>query len=213
MGDVSHQLVRDFFELSRFRVWPNWHQPPAGRQAGDYGPQLFIENLDAAADASGGGFVLYPLDLPNVARAVVEVRPWHGDRFYPSTVENTPGLTQIFQPETLGSARDFFAGQDFLCLLVISELPITTRPRARSIQLLREAGITHVMEFPSIIQELLTRVNPNLPYTGSPVLQLLRIMKHYRFIRNQQLEFPFTLDPPEPPADDVEATPPAEESQ
>ncbi len=213
MGDVSHQLVRSFFELCRFRVWANWHQPPGGRPAGDYGPQLFVENPEPREKTPGAGFVLYPLDLPNLARAVVEVRPWHGDRFYPSAVENTPGLAQIFQADALGAARDYFGGQDFLCVLVISELPITSRPRARSIQLLREAGIAHVMEFPSIVQELLTRVNPHLPYTGSPVLQVLRLMKHYRFIRNQQLEFPFTFDPANRPAEDVEATTPPDEGQ
>ena len=68
-------------------------------------------------------------------------------------------------------------------------------PGAR-IQLLQAAGIDHVLEFSSVLRDLLDKVSMHENYTTSPTLQILRLMKRYKLVRDQQLEFAFPNEPP-----------------
>lgn len=200
MADVNLQLVREFFELHLFRVLTNWQQDPAWERAGEHGPQLFVDNAQPVFDREPR-FVLRPVDLYAVERAIVEVRAWHTDRFYPSVVEASPILWQFVQNDALTLARSVFDGQPFRTILVISELPASPEQRQRTIDLLRENGVGHVLEFPTILQQLLNLLNSSTSYTASQTLQTLRLLKRYRLVRHQQMEFPFRPDPAvSPPA-------------
>ncbi|MFP4192338.1 MAG: hypothetical protein ACLFU6_09745 [Candidatus Hydrogenedentota bacterium] len=198
MSDVTHQIVRCFLELRGFRIWTHWH-------SGD-GPRFYVDNPNPAPSAVDKGFLFYPLDMPSVERAAVAVRAWHGERLYPSVIEANPGLAAAFSDEMLALADEYFQGQPYLKLLIVSEFPVSRPPRARVIELLRESPVDHVMEYPALLQDLLNRVDVNLAYTGSPMLQTLRILKRYHFIRNQQLEFAFPHDPDAAPLPHIDTT-------
>ncbi|MCL4216966.1 MAG: hypothetical protein KJ052_08190 [Candidatus Hydrogenedentes bacterium] len=200
MADVNLQLVREFFELHLFRVLTNWQQDPAWERAGELGPQMFVDNAQPVLDREPR-FVLRPVDLYAIERAIVEVRAWHTDRFYPSVVEASPILWQFVQKDALSLARNVFDGQLFRTILVISELPASAEQRQRTIDLLRENGVGHVLEFPTILQQLLNLLSANTSYGASQTLQTLRLLKRYRLVRHQQMEFPFRPDPAmSPPA-------------
>jgi hypothetical protein len=195
MSDVNLQLVREFFELNLFRVLTNWQQDPRLSAQGDLTGQLFVENSNPGSPRSLP-FTLHPSDLTSIDRAVVEIRAWHTDRFYPSVIEAHPILTQFVSDSALALARDVFHQQDFATILVLSELPTSPEPRNRSLQLLQESRVDHVIEFPLVLQDLLQKVNVNTSYPASQTLQTLRLLKRYKLVRNQQMEFVFTMEAP-----------------
>lgn len=210
VAEIDLHLVREFFELNRFKVFTHW--PQHDRDGGsDSGAQLYVEN-GAAAEAGDMDPILQPAVLSRLHRAVVEMRPWHTDRFYASLIEANPVLTQFAEPWSLGHAQDFFGSDDFRRILVISELPRTAEQRAQLVQRLAQTSVDHVLEFPAILHDLAERTALSGTYTGSPTLQLLQHLKRYRLLRNQQLELSFPREPrPTAHAPRVDATPDRDE--
>src|SRR3990172_4390503 len=129
MGDVNVQLVREFFELNLFHVLTNWQQTPRRLRPGEHAGQLFVGNTSPGLPRELP-FLLHPVDVPSIDRAVVEVRAWHGDRFYPSVIEANPVLSQFVSEESTALAREVFRGQPFTTVLVVSELPSSSELRA-----------------------------------------------------------------------------------
>jgi hypothetical protein len=191
MGDVNVQLVREFFELNLFQVMTNWQQGARRLRPGENAGQLFVQNTNPGLPRELP-FLLHPADLPPVERAVVEVRAWHGDRFYPSVIEANPVLSNFVSDESLAMARDLFAGQPFRTILVLSELPASPELRARSLYLLQQTGVGHVFEFPLVLRDLIDKVDESGNYAASATLQTLRLLKRYKLVRHQQMEFSFS---------------------
>jgi len=207
MSDVNVQLVREFFELSGFRVMTYWQHDTVRPRGADHGLQLFVEN-GTPAPAAQPEFVLQASDVAGVTRALVEVRAWHADRFYASLVEANPVLFEVASDESLARAKQVFASPDLATILVISELPASPEPRQRAVALLQDAGIGHIIEFPTILQAILDRISAAVSYAPSHTLQTLRLLKRYDLIRRQQLEFGFPTEPPvvpvQPPVETAE---------
>jgi hypothetical protein len=193
MSDVNLQLVREFFELNLFRVMTNWQQDP--QRFGELSGQLFVEHIDPTPSSPAPDFLLTASDAASIHQALVEVRAWHGERFYPSVIGNNPVLTQFAQEESLALAQDFFTSDSAKTILVISELPASTEQRERSLQLLKDTGVDHILEFATILGSLLEKVSASGHYPASQTLEMLRLLKRYRFIRNQQMEFGFAAEP------------------
>jgi hypothetical protein len=193
MGDVNVQLVREFYELNLFQVLTNWQQGQWRVRPGEHAGQLFVQNTNVGLPRELP-FLLHPSDISAIERAVVEVRAWHGERFYPSLIEANPVLAQFVSEESLALAREVFAHQPFVTILVVSELPASPELRARSLSLLEQSGIGHVMEFPHLLRDVLDKIDVNGHYPSSPTLQTMRLLKRYRLIRNQQMEFPFSVE-------------------
>lgn len=192
MGDVNVQLVREFFELNLFQVMTNWQQSSRRLRPGENAGQLFVQNTNPGHPRELP-FLLHPADLPPIDRAVVEIRAWHGDRFYPSVIEANPVLSSFVSEDSLALARDLFAGQAFRTILVLSELPASAELRARSLRLLQETGVGHVFEFPLVLRDLIDKVDEGGNYGASATLQTLRLLKRYKLVRHQQMEFAFPL--------------------
>lgn len=192
------QIVREFFELNRFHVLTHWHHEDLPRVA-EPGSLLFVEHTNRETGPEGP-FVLAPEDLRFLHRAVVEVRAWHADRFYASVVEASPVLGHVNEPETRALAQSVFGDPDFTTILVISELPSSTEPRERAVQLLQNLGLGHILEFSTILRDMIERISAHGNYAPSQTLQTMRLLKRYNFIRRQQLEFAFPLVTPRPGA-------------
>ena len=189
MSPINLQLVREFFELHSFRVLTNWQQD-TGR-AGEAVVQLFVENCQPEPERQLDTLLRLE-DIPVLERAVVDVRAWHGDRFYASVVENNPILTQSAQPLARAQAAEVFGPHaEVKTVLVLSELPTSPEQRARTVTKFEEAGIDHVIEFPTILYGLLEKVSAGGDYGASPTLAVLRLLKRYRMVRNMQMEFAF----------------------
>jgi hypothetical protein len=200
VSDLNLQIVREYFELNHFLVRTHWQHEESARYP-ELGSMLFVEHISPEPGAAG--FLPLPEEVSRIARAVVEVRAWHGDRFYPSVIESSPVLGHVAEAETLALAESVFDSSDFTTILVISELPASNEPRERAIALLRDFGIGHVLEFSTILRETLARISAHGNYAPSQTLQTMRLLKRYGLIRRQQLEFAFPVDPPPPVAPSV----------
>lgn len=213
MSDVNLQLVREFFELNLFHVLTHWQHDPAYLNAPESGLQLFVENLNAPPPPSDLDFVLRAEDVSAIQRALVEVRAWHADRFYPSVIESNPVLAQLVGEDSLAFARQIFGTSQFTTVLVISELPVSHKPRQRSIELLHRVGIGHVLEYPTVLRDVVDKISANGAY-ASQTLQTLRLLKRYRLIQRQQLELRFPTEPPVAvPAPTVETAQPPQDDE
>lgn len=187
MTEVNLQLVREFFELNGFRVSTNFTH-------GDHGPQVLAERT-GTTEPRELGTVLVPGDLVHIARAVVEVRAWHADRFYASVAESNAAFTQFAQPEALGFAHDYFGGAPFHTILVVSELPVAPDSRAAALRAIRASNVEFLIEFPAILRDLINKVSINGNYFSSHTLQVIQLLKRYRLFRNQQMELLFPREP------------------
>ena len=183
------QLVREFFELNRFYVLPHWRCEDVSHSS-ENASLLFVERAQVEAGAEPE-FLLRPADLAGIHRAVVEVRAWHADRVYPSTIEGNPVLGHVAGQEIRDLAETVFGAPEFKTILVVSELSTAPMVRARALQMLQDFGIGHVLEFPTILGDLLDGVSVNGNYAPSQTLQTLRLMKRYSFVRRQQMELVF----------------------
>jgi len=190
MSDLNLQIVREFFELNRFQVMTHWQHDDAGWTGGEAAPLLFVEQIESEP-AAAPEFLLRPQDIAGIPRAVVEVRAWHADKFYPSVVENNAVLGNVANESTRALAEHMLRSKEFTNILVVSELPRGAGPRQRSLDLLRDKGIAHVLEFPTLLGDMLERLSPHGNYAPSSTLQMMRLLKRYGFIKRQQLEFDF----------------------
>ncbi len=190
MSEINLQLVREFFELNRFSVLTHWRHGDERAKAGEDASLLLVEHL-RGEDGGSAPFLLTGATIQSVQRAVVEVRAWHGDRFYPSVIESSPILAHVASREVVDLAEEVFGGAPFTTILVISELPASTVPRARSLQLLQAIGLGHVLEFGALLSALASQLSSHGNYAPSQTLQTLRLLKRYDLLRRQQLELPF----------------------
>lgn len=195
MADLNMQLVREFFELHLFHVLSYWHHDDGPTPMSDQTALLFAENL-RPRPLGQPDFLLRAPQVGQLERVMVEVRAWHADRFYSSLVENNEVLGHVAGAEARGLAGTIFDGNAYSTLLVISELPQGPKQRERALEQLRGLGMDHVLEFPTVLQEMLNRVSAYGNYAPSQTLQTLRLLKRYNLVRRQQLEFAFPLEAP-----------------
>ena len=196
MSDLNMQIVREFFELRLYHVLTHWQHDDQAPRSADPGTLLFVEPRHTENEALPD-FLLQREHLGHIPRSVVDIRAWHGDRFYPTVVEANPILGRVASPETQDLGQSIFGTDEFNTLLVISELPQSHDPRQRALACLQDLGLDHVIEFPTLLTDMIQRITPHGHYTASPTLQLLRLLKRYDFIKRQQMEFPFSVEPRE----------------
>lgn len=197
MSDINLQLVREFFELNRFSVLTHWRHADDRLRGNEGSSLLFVEKVQGEGTAPAP-FLLAGISIHGIHRAVVEVRAWHGDRFYPSVIEASPILAHVASVEVTDLALEVFSTAPFVSILVISELPASPVPRARSLHLLQALGIGHVLEFSILLNTLASQLSSHGNYAPSQTLQTLRLLKRYDLLRRQQLEFAFRPEPPSP---------------
>ncbi len=208
MSDLNMQLVREFFELNLFYVLPHWQFERTPRDMDAAGSLLFVEQPKPAAPAELE-CLLRPGDAQSIQRAVVEVRAWHADRMYASVIEANPVFARVASEQTRAIAETVFNTTDYKIVLVVSEFAASPQGRAQAVRLLQKAGIDHVIEFPTLLADILRLISAQNNYAPSQTLQIMRLLKRYNFIRQQQMELFFpaaTPDAPVVPPDDMETT-------
>lgn len=175
MSPLNQELVKVYFEMNGFLVKGN--------------EQFFVLNLHPQNLDPPPGFLLNSLDLPAIEKATVEIKGWHTEKFSPPRLHRFPEIFDFVQPEALKIARRFFGDNNFKKILVVSSLPAPKgETRKKSIKLLQAKGIDHVLEFRSILEYLIRKVRPTRHYAHSDLLQLLRLLKYYRLLKEPQLE-------------------------
>ncbi len=192
MSDVSLELVQEYFELHNFMVLTRRkHRLTKRDVSGEENIVLLATNLSPVEAEGPLPVSLAPDDMRAVHRAVIDVKGWHTEVFYSGLFEGRQDVFGFVSPAAVAYAEEVFGSTEFSRILVVSELPHSTEGRARAETAVRSHGVDHVIEFPTILRGILARIQTNYNYTESDVLQLLRIMKRYRLVKDTQLEFEF----------------------
>ena len=187
MSSVSETIVREYFELHGFLVRQQ-RKFIAPARPDDDEIDFFALNPQPV-DAGPLPFVLGSADLAGVARAFVVVKGWHTETFSPGLLQNAPEIFRFVEPAVFEPAARAFGGEGKLTkILAIPALPATDEARAQSVELLRAKGIDAVIPFPTMLADLIASVEVNRNYQKSDLLQVLRILKNYEFLRPPQLE-------------------------
>lgn len=173
MSDVSKELVRIFFELNGFFVKKE--------------VCLLVKRIQAAGTRSGN-FILSADDLNKVQQALVDVKGWHTEIFFPSVINSSPEIFTFLGEESLKEAERFFERKKFKKIIVVPKLSNVKETLKKSVSLLRQNGVDHAIEFPVILDYLIHHVRKNINYVDNDLLQLIRIFKCYSFYRPPQLE-------------------------
>ena len=187
MSAVSETIVREYFELHGFFVRQQRKYIATTRREEDE-IDFLIEHPRHVA-AKERPFELTAADLGGIACAVVVVKGWHTDTFSPGLLANAPEIFRFLEAAVFQeTARSFPEGAQPVRLLVVPALPHTAEAREQSIDMLRAKGVDAVIVFRTMLAELIAQIEVNRNYQKSDLLQVMRILKNYEFIRDPQLE-------------------------
>jgi len=178
MSNTSIQIVKEFFAMNSFLVM----------QKEDI---LFVKN-SVVTEKNGlqDKFVLYKKGLQCIRNAVVKSIAWHTLKFSPSVLKKSPEIFYFLRPLFLNKAKSFFGKEPFFRILVIPGLPSTENLRKESISFLKNKGIDNVLEFSTVISDLIKKINPRQVYL-SETNEILRVLKFYKFFPENQPSLPF----------------------
>jgi len=192
-------MVREYFELHGFLVRQlSKFQRTSSRKKTTalaeeeidllvYNPQWMRER---EAD-----FQIFASELPYVQRAVVAVKAWHTKpRFTAKMLKNNAEMFKFLEKNVLKQAEDLFRNAadeiekeaDLRKILVVPGLPATGNHRNQVIDLLKENGVDGVITFPSMLRDMVRKVEINRNYIKSDALQFLRLLKAYDMVNDQK---------------------------
>jgi hypothetical protein len=188
MAAVSETIVREFFELNGFLIRQSRkYVAPAVREDDDI--DFLVLNPNPQVRPTELPFLLDSADLKSIERAVVILKAWHTDVFTPALLSNTPDFFRFLEKKTLGqAAAGLGKGNTVLKILAVPTLPKQADAREQSIAILRQKGLNAAISFPTMLGDLVNRVEPNRNYQKSDVLQLIRLLKNYEFFKEPQLD-------------------------
>jgi hypothetical protein len=192
MSDMNMRVVREFLEANDFSVITNRKfQIQKAEPPGRHSIELLASNINCSEPAKDLPMRLRAEHVRGLSNVIVDVKGWHSHRFSAGTVSSQRELYYFVSPPALEFAKSVFGEEQFKSILVISEAPASEAAWSEMEAVLREKGIDHVLEFPTILSYLISYVEVSVNYVGSETLQLLRFLKRYGLVRDLQLELPF----------------------
>jgi hypothetical protein len=188
MSAISETIVREFFELHGFFIHQERKAVSSVRRE-DEEIDFVVWNPQAQPAPAHLPFVLQSRHLKHITRAVVVVRGWHTEAFTAAFLNAVPEMLRFLQPEILQRLERAYPGPPpLLKLLVAPELPVQDAARQQSIDYLKSKGLDGVLLFRNVLADLVDSVEANRNYQKSDLLQVIRILKKYGFLRGPQLE-------------------------
>jgi hypothetical protein len=201
MAGFDENLVREYFELNGFLVRQlHKYQVHSRRKRDEEEIDLLVQNPAWQPGAPKPGFQLFATDLPWLRRAIVAVMGWHTSRLTPSMLRSGSKIHEFLRKEVFAAASEYFSGYEdlppdsegnregIMRVLVLPSLPANDPLRSESIKQLQEHGVDAILTFPSILQNLVHKVEANLSYQKSDLLQMIRILKIYEMVKSPQGE-------------------------
>ena len=189
MPAVSESIVREYFELHEFLVRQHRKYISQTHRAEDDDIDFFVLNPQPLRPDAPLPFVLGSSDLFGIERAIVVVKGWHTETFSSAVLANAPKIFRFVQPRVFQqAARAFGTNGVPLKILVVPTLPQAAEAREQSIALLRSKGVDAVIPFHTMLADLINSTQVNRNYQKSDLLQTIRILKNYEFMREPQLE-------------------------
>lgn len=186
---MNDTIVREYFELNGFLVLqPRKHTVPGRHKTAREEVDFVLTRPVNATHGVASSFVWTGDDLRPVARAIVGILGWHSERLYPARLEKEPDLYRFAEKDALRYAQNLLGTGKFARILCLPRLPVGEDLRSRSVELLKERGIDGVITFGTMLMELARSVDVNRNYGKSDLLQIMRLLKNYDLIRDEQLD-------------------------
>lgn len=190
MSAVNEGIVREYFECLGFLVnQPRKHTVPGRAKLADEEIDFMVFNPNVTEHRPPEHVLWNSEDLASVARAIVAVRGWHTDRFYPSTFEQTPDLLRFVEDDSMRFAQGMLGKQPLAKVLCLPRLPASGDLRQQAMDLLKAKGIDGIIAFETMLAELIRQVDVQRNYEKSDLLQTIRILKNYDLLKDDQLDF------------------------
>ncbi|MDX2109423.1 MAG: hypothetical protein SFY80_04200 [Verrucomicrobiota bacterium] len=198
MAGFDEHIVREYFELHGFLVRQlRKYQVQSRKKLAEEEIDLLVYNPAYRKGIRAPEFMLSSSELPQIHRAMVVIKGWHSyQRFTPTMLANSSEILQFLEKNVLKTAEQFFpdtddefaATGDLLKILVLPGLPTQEPHHSETIRLLRERGVDGVLSFRSMLRDIIAKVETNLNYQKSEILQIIRLLKNYDLIKDPQLE-------------------------
>ncbi|UCD58099.1 MAG: hypothetical protein JSV16_03000 [Candidatus Hydrogenedentota bacterium] len=196
MPDTNTKIVREFLEANDFSVITNRKfQLQKAEPPGRYSIDILGRNMQYSEPEAPLPMRLQAEHMRFIPNVIVDVTGWHTHRLSISRISTSPELFYFVSPQALEFARSVFGNSPFKSVLIISEVPADPPIWSKMEEMLREKGVDHVLEFPTILSFLISHVEINFNYVESDTLQLLRLLKRYGLVKGLQLELPLRTRP------------------
>ncbi|MDI6773870.1 MAG: hypothetical protein QME60_00510 [Verrucomicrobiota bacterium] len=191
MAGVSEWIVREYFEILGYLVAQPRKYTTFGRpKTSDEEVDLLVVNPRVVEHRVPEHTIWTTEDLRTVARAVVGVRGGHSETFYAQRFEQDPDILRFTEPASARFAEKRLGPGPLAKILCIPRLAASGELKEKSVKMLKRKGVDGVMSFETILAELISHVDRNHNYEKSSLLQIVRILKNYDFIKDSQMEFP-----------------------
>jgi len=211
MSAINEWVVREYFEQLGFLVTQPRKYVPSGRQKkADEEIDLLVVNPTVGEHRLPDHLVWLTPDLAHVARAIVGVRGWHTERFSASRFEQWPDITRFAEPDSVRFASRLLSSEQMAKILCIPDLSGAGELKQKTISALRQRGIDGIISFRTMLTDLVAGVSTNRNYEKSDLLQVIRLLKNYKLLRDPQLEL-FARRRPARPKSAGKVAPPAGE--
>lgn len=189
MASVSEWIAREYFEMLGFMVIQPCKYSVGGRQKRiEEETDLIILNPLAAEHVLPQSLLWTSADLKKIARAVVGVCGWHTERFYPTMLENLPEIVRFAGDESVKTAARRLGNAQIAKILCLPQFPVAQKLKDETLRILKAKGIDGIVEFRTMLVEIIKGVDKNRNYEKSDVLQIIRILKKYDLFKEDQLE-------------------------
>jgi len=189
MSAVNESVVREYFEQLGYLVSQPRKYVPGGRpKTADEELDLIVFNPQVKEHRVPDHVVWTSGDLKTVGRAVVGVRGWHTERFYVSRFDQAPDILRFAEEAPVKFAEKLVGASPIAKILCIPNLPADGGLKEKACEVLKARGIDGVISFRTMLLELAARVDVNMNYEKSDLLQTIRLMKNYDLIKDSQMD-------------------------
>lgn len=188
MSAVSEIIVREFFELNGFFVHQQRKYIPRTEEE-DEEIDFMVYNPRQQNVTEKIPLILTPESIQYIGCAIVSVKGWHTEVITPSIAKRMePDLKRLVEKETEKYAMQFrIPVQSLLKIVVIPALTSNYEQRTKTLQIFNSFGINSIIQFKTVLNDLIEKTQVNHNYSKSDVLQTIRILKAYDLFKEPQM--------------------------
>lgn len=191
MAAADELIVREYFESCGFLVRQmSKYQVQSRKKRAEEEIDFAVCNPRAEGSARAT-FVLDAASLKSVKYAIVSVKPWHTSLFSPALLGSAKDVFGFLKRQALKRAEEFFPEADegeIRKIMAVPGLASAQKLRRETVEILKKNGVDGVLTYPTMLQGLVDKIEPNNNYAKSDLLQTLRILKNYGMIKSAQME-------------------------
>ncbi len=185
MSAISEIIVREYFEIHNFLVRQQRKHIPRTEKE-DEEVDFLVYNPEPTGMIEKFPIILDSTKLKAVSCAIVSVKGWHTDIVSPSIVKKiTSDLEQFVKKDYQKYCANLTSAP--LKILVLPSITTNKEQQLKTLELLYNSGVDAVLQFRTILWDLVNYVHVNRNYSKSDVLQVIRILKAYDFFKEPQL--------------------------